>query len=155
MQEKIKPILGRDIPWSTIDGKICRIIHFLPLARIENTQIVAYSHFIPYASLEVECREVKGTALLFVDHKEDFQHLYEAFKTRGIGQNEEVLIERSSKRRRWVSKILYSFLPKLRIMITPKGAFEKITDLKWWEQGNAEERFQEVRPIIEWDLKYY
>ena len=75
-----------------------------------------------------------------------------AFKERGIKHGEEVIIiwSRNHYTYKWLR--LFSFLlPKLRVMICPKGAYELITDPECKPELTGEARAKASLPIM--DLK--
>lgn len=80
----------------------------------------------------------------------DFLHLWAAFNKRGIGQNEEVIIFWSKNHFKSYAKILSVFMPKLWVMICPKGAFELMTDPNFKPELGGEARWNAQRSIAEW-----
>ena len=143
-------ILRKDSEWSVIDGEACKVIEFTPFAKIENGKIVAPNKTEPYASVILECKKLPQNAEGLITHKLDFQHLWTAFKGRGVGQNEEVIIFWSKKHLKSYAKMLSVFMPKLWVMVCPKGAFELMTNPKSRPELQGEARFLAERPIAEW-----
>lgn len=143
--------LLKDSEWAKIDGEVCRIINFNPLAIVKNGKIQRVD-VMPYASITFECIKVSEKISGFISYREDFQHLWTAFKERGVKNNEEVLIiwSRNHYTFKWV-KIFSFLLPKLRVMICPKGAYELITDDTQKPKLTGEARAKASMPVL--DLK--
>lgn len=146
-----EPVLGRDIPWNTIDGELCRVVRFTPFGKVENNKVVAVSGAAPYAFLTVECKKLKQNCSLWVTHKMDFKHLWEAFEKRGIKEKEEVLIFWSNRHYKYrFFKIFSAFLPKMWVMICPKNTYEIKTNSDFQPELTGEARFKATLPIVEW-----
>ena len=143
--------LLKDSEWAKIEGEICRVIDFNPLVVFKDGKIKRVD-VMPYASITFECKKVQGEITGFINHREDFQHLWTAFKERGIKNNEEVLIiwSRNHYTFKWLRLVSF-LLPKLRVMICPKGAFELITNPKNRPELSGEARAKASLPIV--DLK--
>ncbi len=149
---KQRPILGKDIPWSVIDGELCRVIRFTPFAKIENKKVRAVASYTPYAFLTVECKKFKQNADLWVTHKIDFINLSEAFGQRKIKDGEEVLIIWSVNHYKYKLYKIFSFIfPKIWVMICPKNAYEIETNPNFRPELTGEARFLAFRPIKEWE----
>ena len=150
-------ILKKDSEWSVIDSEPCRIIEFTPLASVRNRKVVVTNKTEPYASVILECKKLPQQTKGFICHKMDFQHLWSAFKDRGVQQNEEVIIFYSKKQLKNYAKIFSAFMPRLWVMICQKGAFElmaeeveKRTDSNWKPKLSGEARWNAIKPIAEW-----
>lgn len=142
--------LRKDSEWKIIEGLPCRVISFTALAAIKNKKILATSAFLPYASVTIECKEISKTITGFITHKVDFKHLWMAFKERGLSDNEEMMIVWTTKSYKFkFLKILSIFLPKLWVVIWPKGAFELETNPNYRPELQGVERFKAVMPIVE------
>ena len=50
--------MRKDKEWSAIDGEPCRVIDFIPMATMQNGQVVAPNKTEPYASVVLECRKL-------------------------------------------------------------------------------------------------
>ena len=127
------PLIGRDIPWKAIEGAMCKITHFTPLAIIEAGKIKAQSRAMPYALLSVESPELPPELpkelSMPVSNKVDFLNLWEVFQQRGVNADEEVLVAHVSFYHNWLLKLLLSpFMPWLHIYIFPKGHLEEACD---------------------------
>lgn len=143
-------IFRKDSEWSVIDGEPCRVISFTPFASIENGKVVSPNKTEPYAFIILECKKLTQNAKGFITHKIDFQHLWVAFKDRGVGQNEEVIIFWTIKHQKSYAKIISVFMPKLWVMICPNGAFELMTDSNWKPELSGEARWNAQKAIVEW-----
>jgi len=146
--------LLKDSQWSATDGEVCRVIDFTPMASIKEGKIFATDKSTPYASVVLECKKLPPETKGFITHKVDFMHLWLAFKERGIGQDEEVLIFWTKKHYRKIYKIFSAFLPRLWVMICPKGAFELQTNPDHRPELNGEARLKAMLPIIDWKPEF-
>ena len=153
-----KPILSKDIPWNQIKGEFCRVKAFLPFGKVEKGKVEAPLIPNPYAILDVESPKKlppKG-AFLPVAHKIDFKHLWEAFRERGVKEDEEVLVvyhpEAPSNVPEFTAKMFESAIfPKLHIWICKKGLLEKLYDEDYQEKVGYMKFFsEEAKPIKEW-----
>jgi hypothetical protein len=77
-------------------------------------------------------------------------HLWSAFKERGVKQDEEVLIFWSKKHYKKVYKTFSAFLPRLWVMVCPRGAFELETNPDYRPELKGEARWNATKPIIDW-----
>jgi len=146
MQQEMR----KDREWSVIDGELCRVTEFIPMALVQNGKVLAPTLTEPYASVSLECKKVSCAIKGFICHKMDFKHLWAAFKERPLGQNEEVIIVWSMKRLKSYAKIFPLLMPRLYVMVCPKGAFELMTDPNWKPELTGEARFNAERPIVQW-----
>ncbi|MBI4306058.1 MAG: hypothetical protein HY678_07035 [Chloroflexi bacterium] len=117
------PIIGQDIPWTTVDGHFLRVLDVAYLGTVKETKVAGPPVPLPYAVATVESPVLKGRADLPITHKLDFRHLWEALKVRGLADGEECLIARE-QRKGWFSKAL----PTMHIRITGAGQLEKMYD---------------------------
>jgi len=135
-------VLLTDKQWSIIDGETCRVVDFIPMN---------FDKSVPYACITIECKKV-GKIRGYITHRTDFKHLFMAFKERTIKENEEVLIFWSKEHYKLkLLTLLHNFLPKLRVMICKKGAFNLITNSSYKPELQGEARFHAEKPIV--DLK--
>ncbi len=150
MKEKIT--LLKDKEWSVTDGEVCRVRGFNPMgSSIKDGKVIAMDMTTPYASVNLECKKLSGEITGFITHKIDFINLWNAFKERGVKENEEVLISWSIQHyRNKIFKTLSRAMPKLWVMICPKNAFEIMTDDNYRPELKGEARFYAERPIAEW-----
>ena len=161
------PLIGRDIPWETIEGQFCRVKHFTPLAIVESGKVKSASLTLPYASLRVELPNLMGPqdyqekmkdinlpreALMPVVHKMDFRNLWEVFReTRINTEIMEVLVVYAPLKRRKLTKLFSGVLPSLVVQVHGKGALERLN--KEPEKGKEKEWLVSVQPIAEWDAR--
>jgi len=139
--QKEKPVFGRDIPWKDVREKICRVVGFTELAKVENGKVIAVNRTTPYGILTVECEGLAGESTIWVGHRVDFLHLWEAFRQRSEANGEEVLVVPLPHE--W-----NPFLPILLIWLCPKGAFNKMIHPELRKSGRA--GWSEIAPIAEW-----
>ncbi len=146
-----EPVLGKDIPWDTIKGELCRVIEFVPLGSVKDGKVWTPNVAMPYGSLTIECKELPNQkAKWLITHRIDFMHLWEVFKERKVKEDEEVLVG-YYRYRTTLGKLFSSFFPKIYIMIYPKGSFEKFTDQNWQRETKGEAWAREMTPIAKWD----
>lgn len=138
-QQNEKPVFGRDIPWKDVKEKICRVINFTALAKVEDGKVIALNRATPYAFLTVECEGLPGEATIWVTHRIDFLHLWLAFVRCNEAKGEQVLV---------IPLLRNVFLPMLRVWLCPKGAFNKMVHPEL--QKPREAGFREIAPIAEW-----
>lgn len=142
--------MRKDSEWSLIDGEPCKVIEFTPLASVKNGKVIISNKTEPYASIIFECKKLPQQTKGFICHKMDFQHLWAAFNERGVKENEEVIIFYSKKHLKSYAKLFSVIMPRLWIMICPKGAFEIMTNPQSRPDLQGEARFLAERPIVEW-----
>ncbi|MBE0447822.1 MAG: hypothetical protein IBX64_06940 [Actinobacteria bacterium] len=151
-KEQTEITLFKDSDWSLIDGELCRVINFSPWAKISNGAVVdQIDKTEPYTSVHIECKKLQGIATGLITHKVDFIHLWLAFNERTIKGDEEVLIiwtKQHYKPR--LFKAISSTLPKLWVMVCPKGAYELMSDPKHRPELSGEARWHAMAPIDEW-----
>lgn len=142
--------LLKDSEWSTIDSEPCKVVEFTSFASVEDGKIIHSNTGTPYARVTLKCSKISGPIKGFITHKIDFLHLWKAFKERAVKKDEEVIIFWTKKHYKLrLLKILAS-LPKLWVMICPKGAFKLMTDSKYKPELTGEARWLAERPIAEW-----
>ena len=134
-------LIGKDIPWESIEKEDLRVIHFAPLAEVRDSKIKGPLGLLPYGLLTVESPLIPREATLPVTHKVDFHNLWDIFKVRGVNPDEEVLVFYAPS-----SGFLSRIKPKLHIFIYPKGHQEEIhnPDFKTKDPQSW------FKPIAEW-----
>lgn len=142
--------IRKDNEWSVIDGEPCKVISFTPLALIKSGKVVVSNRTEPYAFVIFECKKFPQRTKGFICHKMDFQHLWAAFSERGIKENEEVIIFYSKKNLQSYAKLFSVFMPKLWVLICPKGAYELMTNPQSMPELHGEARFLAEKPIVDW-----
>lgn len=146
------PIIGKGLPWNVIERKLCRVIEFNPFGSIKNQKVRKPTNkLFPYASIKVECEQLSPKVLILITQRIDFIHLWESFNGEKKAQEVEVLIDWSSKHKSILGKIFSPFLPKLSIMVCPKGSFNKITSPDWKSRKDGEAAFKEIEPLVIWE----
>ena len=145
-------VLLKDKDWSVIDGEPCRVTHFATLGSLVdiNGKVHAMDKTTPYASITIECEKFGKNVTGYITHKEDFQHLWAAFKDRKVKENEEVIIIWTKKNYKRGVKFFSGFMPKLWVMVCREGAYELMVNPNLKPELNGLEWFEAVKPIIEW-----
>lgn len=165
-------VLLRDRDWASIEGQLCLVTEFVPMAGMKNGQVIALGAGLPYASVTLNTedgRELKG----FITHKTDFAMLWAAFNQRTevtgvhvdiqsdvgsqvdlcldrLGENEEVWLVWTRKNYRTGVSFLKSILPKLIVMVSRKGALELVRNPQLKPELTGRARFLATRPLITW-----
>ena len=83
----------------------------------------------PYAVLTVESPSLKLRAMISVVHRLDFRNLWEIYEQRRVAAEEEVLLGYMPYAG-FLGPLLRPFLPRLHLLIYPKGALEFFSDPK-------------------------
>ena len=144
-------IIGREIPWSAVDGDILTVRDYAPFASIENGKLRAFSGLGPLAFLVVQSGQ-HGQAAVTVTHRVDFHHLWSATVTRGVGPDEELTVAWwSGERPGFLTALFASFLPRLNVAVFRRGAVEMIRN-PGTSQLDALEFLAATRPLAEWRL---
>ena len=149
-------VLLKDSEWSAIDGELCRVTSFDPLGSLVGTdgKVHAMDKTTPYASVTIECQKLGKNITGYITHKMDFQHLLGAFKDRKVKDDEEVIIcwtrERYKVHSRIGKKLYSAFMPKLWVMVCPKGAYDLWIDSNYKPELWGEARMNAMMPITEW-----
>lgn len=141
----------KDKDWSVIDAELCRVKGFTPLlASVENGEVRAFDRTTPYASIDFECERLPHDATGFIAHRLDFLHLWEAFNERGVADNEEALFFWTKKNLRRSARLMSKFMPKMWVLIYPRGAYELFVDPNSKPELSDRERFEAMTPLAEW-----
>lgn len=144
--------LLRDEDWRPLDGEICRVRAFTPLAgRVDGTQVKSFTRRLPYASIEIESPALAEPTTGFITNKLDFQHLWQAFNVRGVGDDEEVIVVWNKSNLKHVARWLSRGMPGLIVWICPKQAYEVMTDPSFRPELAGMERHRAVSPIKRWE----
>jgi len=106
---------------------------------------------MPYAVVNMECKKLGKNVRGYITHKEDLRHLWAAFRDRKVKENEEVIIIWTRKHYRWkLTKFLTPFMPKLWVMVCPKGAYDLMADSNYRRELSGEARWDAMKPIVQW-----
>jgi hypothetical protein len=143
--------MGKDPFWGDLEDEVVIVRKFAPIAKVENGKVISTRPNIAYAFVTVDSPKLTSETTLPINHRLDFLHLWEAFIIRTVSDSEEVLIHFSRKHHSGMLKLFYRFLPRLRVMICPTGAYSKMIDPNWWKQTPGRKGFLSIRPIQEWD----
>lgn len=138
--------------WSVIDGQFCLVKGFVPMTTVNDGEVASIDKTSPLASLHLVCSKLPNTQITgFICHKIDFLNLWKAFKERGINSNEEVIIAWSAKHyKNALFRFMSPIMPRLWVMICPKGAYELITNPDSKPELTGEARAKASLPIIDW-----
>jgi len=154
-----KIVLWKDSEWSAIDGEPCRVTSFSTLGSLIDVddKVHAMDRTTPYGYVTLECKKLGKNVTGYITHKEDFKHIWMAFKRRKVADNEEVIItwtREHYKARTWVGKRLFSpfsiCMPKLWVMVCLKGAYDLIVDSNYRPELWGEARWNAMKPITQW-----
>jgi hypothetical protein len=143
--------LWKDKEWCQIDGEACRVTDFTPLGSVvdKDGKVKAMDMTTPYASIIIECQKLGKNITGYITHKIDFGHLWAAFKERTVSEDEEVIIIWTRKNyKRFI--VASPMMPKLWVMVCPKGAFESMTDNMYNPELTGEAWWNSIKPIVEW-----
>ena len=143
-------VLLRDKEWGRIDGEPCRVKVFNPLVKVEDGRVTSFSRVVPYASIEIECRQLPEVATGFITHRTDFLHLSSAFNERGVRSDEEVIVFWTRRHLKIHARLLSTFMPKLWVMVCPRDAFDVMTDPTFKPELTGTARWEAQAPIVEW-----
>ena len=163
--------LLKDEDWASIEGRLCLVTDFVPLAKVENGQVLPVSSATPYASVRLKCEDSTDDITGFIGHKTDFAMLWAAFNKRtevpgtrvevrcpeelnpdGLGENEEVWLVWTRKNYAAAARLFRRFLPRLVVMVSRKGALELLLDREERLRPNlkGEARFKAEAPLVTW-----
>jgi hypothetical protein len=147
----VETALIRDSDWELLEGEPCRVLEFTPLAgRMEGTKVKS-STMGAYASIELESPVLAEPTTGFITHKLDFQHLWDAFDVRGVGDDEEVIVFwNKSNLKRAVKLLPRSMMPGLVVWVCPRNAYELMTDETFRPELHGVARYHAEKPIVEW-----
>jgi hypothetical protein len=148
-------VIGEGITWESIEKEACRVKHFTPLAKMEGNKVIAVSKSMPYALLKVESPKLPQEATMPVVHRLDFKNLWEIFKQRGLGEEEELLVFYVPFFEKGLKKLFSKGMPKLHFYIYPKGRLEQIYDPTFEKSLDGEAWRQWIKPIAKWVPKGY
>jgi hypothetical protein len=145
-------VLLKDKEWSVIDGEPCRVIDFSPLGSLIDAdgEIQSIDKTTPYASITLECKKLGKNIRGYITHKIDFKHLWAAFRERTLKEDEEVIIFWTKKHYKGGVKHFSAFMPKLRVMVCPKGAFELMINDNHKPELTGLARWNAMAPIVDW-----
>jgi len=141
-----------DKEWSAVDGEVCKVIEFSPLVTSinESNQVQNGSKSLPYAVITIECKKLDSITRGYITHKIDFGNLWVAFNERYLDANEEIIVVWSKNNYKRGVKLLSGFMPKLWVMICPKGAYELMSDSNYKPELSGLARWNAMKPIIDW-----
>jgi hypothetical protein len=156
-----------DRDWASIDGRVCLVTDFVPMAAFQAGRVVALPG-TPYASVRLRCEKGPEELTGFVSHKIDFAMLWAAFRKRarvpgtnlevdsaalnpeGLGENEEVWLVWTKRNYSSMMRLLSPFLPRLVIYVAPRGAFQLEMNTQIRPDLTGEARWKAVAPLATW-----
>lgn len=146
MVTAMETTLLKDRHWAAVDGHLCLVTEFTPLASVGNGQVKAVNLSLPYAGVRLRSAGSAVEYIGYICHRIDFSMLWAAFNERTqvpgvrvelhsevtfpqvmrpgpLAENEEAWLIWSRKNYRpWT--FFRSIMPKLVVMVSKKGAFE-------------------------------
>lgn len=164
----------KDNDWASIDGQLCLVTAFTPMAKVENDSVVVINAGTPYASVRLRCEQSADDITGFISHKTDFAMLWTAFNQRtavpgtrievhspeelnpaGLGEDEEVWLVWTRKNYRAAVRLFGRSLPRLVVMVSRKGAFELALDRTGQirPELKGEARAMATLPLATWTSK--
>lgn len=144
------PLIGRDIPYKSIDKDVLQVNRFGELSRVEDGKVQAFPKNLPYGFLEVEGEHFEGAAMLPLVHKDDYLHVWQAYEERGIKDNVELLVVwTDSNYKNKVFSTMKKAMPKIVVWICPKGAYRIMHENDYMPELSGEARFLAKAPIVE------
>jgi hypothetical protein len=141
-------IFLKDKEWSAIDGEVCRVKDFRPMATVADGRVIAQSQTAPYAAVDFECSGLPQDATGLITHRVDFLHLWNAFIERGVGEDEEVNFFWTLKHNKWWA--WRRIVPRLIVWVCRKGAFELMVDRDFQPELTGLARHEAMYPLVEW-----
>jgi hypothetical protein len=152
--------LLRDADWAVTEGYPCRVTGFDPVAEVTNVYLnefgkvkrgdVISTRRLPFATVEVECSRLPTNTRANITHKLDFIHLWIVFKWEGVKQDEEVVVFWLKSYLKWYAAPFAWFMPRLRVMVCKKEAYELMVDPYWKPELQGLERWNAQKPIVDW-----
>ena len=146
-------VLWKDSEWRQIDGEPCRATHFGTLGSIVDVdgKVHTMDKTTPYAVVNIECKKFGKNVTGYITPKEDFKHLWAAFKQRKVKESEEVIVIWTKEHyRHRLTKLLTPFMPKLWVMVCPKWAYELMVDSNYKPELSGVARWNAMKPIVQW-----
>jgi hypothetical protein len=146
--------LGRDLSWSSIDGELCLVVAFEPFGEVVGEKVKAPPVPMPYANLTIVCSKLDSAVTWPVSHRVDFVHLWQAFRVRPLDVDEEIMVVWSSSDRTGsIERVFASFLPRINVMVYPKGSYANFNGPTWNERVRGETWALAMEPLASWRVK--
>lgn len=168
-----KRTLLKNKDWASIDGKVCLVNDFVPMAAMSNGRVTTLGPTVPYASVHLTCEDSSDQITAFICHKIDFATLWAAFRERtkvpgtrleiradvespedlslsGLGENEEVWLVWTRTRYKPLTRPFKWLFPSLIVMVVRKGAFELYRNRDLQPDLTGEARFKATSPLATW-----
>ena len=106
---------------------------------------------LPYASIEIESPALAKPTTGYITNKLDFQHLWQAFNVRGVGDDEEVIVVWNKSNLKRVGRWLSRGMPGPIVWICPRQAYELMTDPSFRPGLDGMDRHRATSPIVRWE----
>ena len=150
---KRKLLLINHHDWGVVAEEPCRVVQFNPSCYIKDGKFLknkTLKPYAPYATVLLETLMSSDTIKGYITNKTDFTNLWKVFQERTVKEDEEVIIcwTIQNYRYTWL-KYLSVLLPKLWVMIFPKGHLEFMADPNWQpESGKRPSAEEMLVPIV-------
>lgn len=118
------PLIGRDIPFSAIEDELCRVVNFGNLSKVVDGKVVSMMKNMPYGYLEVESKNLPETAMLTLNHKDDYLHVWEFAGKQELPDSAELLVIWTNSHYKKGAGLFKSVLPKLWVTLFHKGYYD-------------------------------
>jgi hypothetical protein len=118
------PVIGKDVPWDSITDMICRVIEFNPFAKMVNGKVSGQRGF-PYASLIVEPEKLPGIFEIRVLSEVEFSQLWRGLIEQEADKDKEAVVLWSYGPKNGIIINVPPVLPKLEVLVYPKGSFDE------------------------------
>lgn len=160
-----------DRDWTAIDGQLCLVTSFAPLAKVADGKVIAINPTTPYGSVHLKCEKSPDNIIGFITHKTDFMMLWAAFNeptevdgtrvevrsselnSTGLGEGVEVWLVWTQRRYRRGVGLFRKILPRLIVMVSPRGAFDLLMDRTKRPDLKGEARAIATLPLATWTPK--
>jgi hypothetical protein len=130
------------------------VVAFQPFGEVVGEKVKAPPVRMPYANLTIVCSKLDSAVTWPVSHRVDFVHLWQAFRVRPLDADEEVIVAwSSSDRTRFIDRVLGSFLPRINVVVYPKGSYANFNDPTWNERVRGVARALAMQALASWHAK--
>jgi hypothetical protein len=157
--------------WAAVEGQLCLVTEFVPMAAMDRGHVTAINATTPLASVGLRTKagqEFTG----YVAHKTDFAMLWAAFRDRSevagttlefgpcvkspddlhqcLAENEEVWLMWSRNDYKAGAGLMRPFLPRLTVMVSPKGALDLLQNRNSRPDLHGMARARASVPLLTW-----
>jgi hypothetical protein len=146
-------VLLRDKDWEHLDGQLCKVSYFDPMASVRpEGKVISSSKAIGYAAIqidEIDLHKLPEPLIGNIVHSADFKHLWHIFEVRGVQHDEVVAVTWTNENyKSKVYKLVSAFLPKLIVYVLTEESY-RLWDITYKPGYGRGERLRDVRPILE------